>query len=352
MSLFAVLPVAALLGWLAARRGLALMLQIALYFALLSLVSVGGIPSVMPEMQRMVVDVQGWMSAAEYTQLFAIAQAAPGPNVLVTALIGWKVAGLAGGLVALGAFCGPAAALAYSIGGFWDRMRDAPWRKAFQRALVPITRRLHRLGRLRARHAAGPDWQSALIAGVARGDALRRPSSIRSGSSPAAACSAISFSELEAAMSGPVYALNLFNVADRDEYLAYSRRSAKEVQAHGGKVVALGKFREAAAGDIKPRNVLILVEWTSKEAFDGYCRRPEDRRPAPAPRKGRRRLHLAPVRQARGPAADPYRLAPAAASAWRSSRSFAFARRALSLPMRTMIFCPADASSRAGSANS
>ena len=38
-------------------------------------------------------------------------------------------------------------------------------------------------------------------------------------------------------MSGPVYALNLFNVADRDEYLAYSRRSAKEVQAHGGKVV-------------------------------------------------------------------------------------------------------------------
>ena len=43
-------------------------------------------------------------------------------------------------------------------------------------------------------------------------------------------------------MAGPVYALNLFNVADRDEYLAYSRRSAKEVQAHGGRVVALGKF--------------------------------------------------------------------------------------------------------------
>ena len=74
-----------------------------------------------------------------------------------------------------------------------------------------------------------------------------------------------------AVMAGPVYALNLFNVADRDEYLAYSRRSAKEVQAHGGRVVALGKFREAAAGEIKPRTVMILVEWTSKEAFDGYC---------------------------------------------------------------------------------
>ena len=53
-------------------------------------------------------------------------------------------------------------------------------------------------------------------------------------------------------MTGPVYALNLFNVADRAEYLAYSRRSSKEVEAHGGRVVALGKFREAPAGDIKP----------------------------------------------------------------------------------------------------
>ena len=71
-----------------------------------------------------------------------------------------------------------------------------------------------------------------------------------------------------------VYALNLFNVANKDEYLAYSRRSAQEVQAHGGRVVALGRFREAAAGEIKPRQVLILVEWTSKDAFDGYCNDP------------------------------------------------------------------------------
>lgn len=61
-------------------------------------------------------------------------------------------------------------------------------------------------------------------------------------------------------MTQPVYALNLFNVSNRDEYIAYSRRSAKEVQAHGGRVVALGKFREAAAGDIAPRQVMILVD--------------------------------------------------------------------------------------------
>ena len=76
-------------------------------------------------------------------------------------------------------------------------------------------------------------------------------------------------------MSQPIYALNLFNVSNREEYLAYSRRSAKEVSAHGGRVVALGKYREAVVGDIDPRNVLILVEWASKEAFDSYCNDPD-----------------------------------------------------------------------------
>lgn len=69
---------------------------------------------------------------------------------------------------------------------------------------------------------------------------------------------------------GPVYALNLFNVADRSEYLAYSKRSAREVAAHGGRVVALGRFREAAAGEIEPRQVLVLVEWESQAAFESY----------------------------------------------------------------------------------
>lgn len=71
-----------------------------------------------------------------------------------------------------------------------------------------------------------------------------------------------------------VYALNLFDVADRDEYLAYSKRSVTEVARHGGRVVALGKFREAILGDVAPRQVLILVEWDSKDAFDGYCNDP------------------------------------------------------------------------------
>ena len=69
---------------------------------------------------------------------------------------------------------------------------------------------------------------------------------------------------------GPVYALNLFDVADRDEYREYSKRSAHEVAAHGGRVVALGRLHEAVLGDIAPRQVMILVEWESRAAFDGY----------------------------------------------------------------------------------
>lgn len=72
------------------------------------------------------------------------------------------------------------------------------------------------------------------------------------------------------AMSRAVYALNLFNISNRAEYLAYSRRSAQEVDAHGGRVIALGKFREAAEGDVVPRTVMIPVEWQSKDAFDRY----------------------------------------------------------------------------------
>lgn len=75
-------------------------------------------------------------------------------------------------------------------------------------------------------------------------------------------------------MSEPVYALNLFDVSNKQEYLAYSRRSAKEVQAHGGRVIALGKFRESVTGDIEPRSILIVVEWNSREAFEKYCNNP------------------------------------------------------------------------------
>ncbi len=72
------------------------------------------------------------------------------------------------------------------------------------------------------------------------------------------------------AEEGPVYALNLFDITNREEYLLYSRRSAQAVTEHGGKVVALGRFRDAQLGDMEPRQVMILVEWESRAAFQSY----------------------------------------------------------------------------------
>ena len=71
-----------------------------------------------------------------------------------------------------------------------------------------------------------------------------------------------------------VYALNLFDVANRDEYLAYSKRSVAEVARYGGRVVALGKFSDNVQGEVAGRQVLILVEWVDRAAFDGYCNDP------------------------------------------------------------------------------
>ena len=140
------------------------MLELLLYFGLLSLLAVGGVNSIMPEMHRIVVETQGWVSAAEFTQLFALSQAAPGPNVLIVSLIGWKVAGFGGALAALAGICLPAAALAWSVGGLWERFRDAPWRALVQRALLPVTTGLVFAGGYVIATPDGLDWRNALIA--------------------------------------------------------------------------------------------------------------------------------------------------------------------------------------------
>lgn len=148
------------------------LVELALYFGLLSLISVGGLPSVMPEMQRFVVDVKGWLTPGEFLQAFAVGQAAPGPNVLIASLIGWKVAGVPGAIVALLAVCGPAAVIAWWVSGLWDRFKDSPWRRAVQRAIAPIVVALILSGGFVIATPASPDWRLWLIAGASAGAML------------------------------------------------------------------------------------------------------------------------------------------------------------------------------------
>lgn len=112
---------------------------LALQFALLSFFAIGGAVAVVPEMHRQVVEVHQWMSDRQFADLFAIAQAAPGPNIIVVTLIGYQVAGIAGALTATAAICAPSCVITYLVSRTFDRFRDAHWRIVVQAGLVPVS---------------------------------------------------------------------------------------------------------------------------------------------------------------------------------------------------------------------
>ena len=108
-------------------------------FVLLSFVATGGANAVIPEMHRQAVDVHHWMTSSRFTDLFAIAQASPGPNILIVTLIGWDVAGLAGALTTTLAMIVPTGIVAFFVGRIWHSFRQARWRIAIQNGVTPVT---------------------------------------------------------------------------------------------------------------------------------------------------------------------------------------------------------------------
>lgn len=108
--------------------------------ALLSFFAIGGgIVTVLPELHRQVVDVHGWMSSETFAEMFAMAQAAPGPNLLVVTFIGYYIAGIPGALLATVAISAPTCTLAYFAGRIWYSFRQARWRTVFQAGIVPVS---------------------------------------------------------------------------------------------------------------------------------------------------------------------------------------------------------------------
>jgi chromate transporter len=104
----------------------------------LSLIAVGGANAVLPELHTIVTQ-HGWISSETFTQLFAIAQAAPGPNVLVVGLIGWKIAGVLGAVAAVIAMCGPSSLLAFAASRAWTHFERARARMVLAATLTPIS---------------------------------------------------------------------------------------------------------------------------------------------------------------------------------------------------------------------
>jgi chromate transporter len=145
------------------KAGGGILVTLAVQFAIMALLAVGGANAVVPEMHRLAVQQQMWMGEREFADMFAIAQAAPGPNVMLVALIGYHVAGVAGSLVATIAMCGPTAALAHLLSRAWERFKDRPWRIVVQAGLVPVSVGLVGASAIVLIQASDRSWIAAAI---------------------------------------------------------------------------------------------------------------------------------------------------------------------------------------------
>jgi len=123
-------------------------------FVTLSLLSVGGAITTVPEMHRYLVAQNAWLTDSQFSASIALAQAAPGPNVLFVAVLGWNVGMASGGGPANGPlpWALASAAMAVSMVGIiipsttltffaarWgQRNRERPEVRAFKQSMAPV----------------------------------------------------------------------------------------------------------------------------------------------------------------------------------------------------------------------
>jgi chromate transporter len=115
-------------------------------YLLLSLMSVGGAISTTAEMHRYLVEQHHWLTPAQFNDAIAIAQAAPGPNVLFVALMGWNVginagswaAAVAGVLVTMTGIMLPSTTLTYLAAQWMQRNRERRAVRAFKQGMAPV----------------------------------------------------------------------------------------------------------------------------------------------------------------------------------------------------------------------
>lgn len=121
-------------------------LALFVHFLSLSLLAVGGALMLAPDMHRYLVEQQRWLGDPQFAASIALAQAAPGPNMLFIALLGWNiglnsgsyVAAVLGSLLALAGILLPSTVLTYNASRWAHRNRDRRAVRAFKQAMAPI----------------------------------------------------------------------------------------------------------------------------------------------------------------------------------------------------------------------
>lgn len=115
------------------------LLALFLHCLMLSLLAIGGAMATAPELQRFVVVDRGWLSAGDFTSAVALAQAAPGPNLLFFAVVGYAAAGLAGAGAAMVGILLPSTVLTLSVARWGASRRDSRGVRAFVAGMLPVT---------------------------------------------------------------------------------------------------------------------------------------------------------------------------------------------------------------------
>ena len=138
------------------------------HLAVLSLISFGGIPAVLPDLHDFVVTANGWISDREFSNYFAVVQAIPGPNmILMMSFIGWKIGGLPTAIAGALATFVPSCTVAFTSFRLWERFRDTRWQAIVRRGLAPVTIGLVIAGGYVMALAGGPGWPSLALTIVA-----------------------------------------------------------------------------------------------------------------------------------------------------------------------------------------
>ena len=126
-------------GLLHSPLGAADLLGLFGHFLMLSLLAVGGAITTAPDMHRYVVTEHHWLTDPQFSASIAIAQAAPGPNVLFVAAIGWNVAGALGATATMLGTLLPSTVLTLYVNRWGMRRRETRGLRAFTTGMTPLT---------------------------------------------------------------------------------------------------------------------------------------------------------------------------------------------------------------------
>jgi chromate transporter len=149
-------------------------LHVVVLFGTLSLLSVGGGNSVLPEMHLRSVQQYQWVTNAQFASVFSISQTTPGPSILIVAMVGYAAGmpvagvwgGVLGGVIATVAMLVPAASLVYATTLFWEKAEQSKWRIAVERGFAPMTTGLILASALVISRAADHDWRTYALTAI------------------------------------------------------------------------------------------------------------------------------------------------------------------------------------------